>query len=60
MKISGRGLIHGRPTISASYFSKINFNVILPSSTKSPEWSLPFRIANQNVRISPHARLKGT
>jgi hypothetical protein len=30
------------------YFSKINFNVILPSTTKSRKWSLLFRFSDRN------------
>jgi len=30
-----------------SYFPKIHSNVILPSTTRSPEWSVPFRLSKQ-------------
>jgi hypothetical protein len=34
------------------YFPEIHFNIILPSSRRSSESSLPFRLSNQNaVRI---------
>jgi hypothetical protein len=37
---------------SQTYFPKIHFNIILPSTPRSSEWSLPSRLANQNfVRI---------
>jgi hypothetical protein len=41
-----------------SSFLKIPFNIILPSTPKSSEWLLPFRLSNNFVRIShlPHAR----
>jgi hypothetical protein len=32
------------------YFLKIHFNIILPSSSRSSEWSLPFMFSNQNCR----------
>jgi len=31
-----------------SYFSKINFNLILPSVSRSPKWSLYLRFSYQN------------
>jgi hypothetical protein len=35
------------------YFLKIGFNIIIPSMTRSSEWSLPLRLPDQNfVRIS--------
>jgi hypothetical protein len=34
------------------YFSKIHFNIIISSKPRSSEWSLPFRLPNQNfVRV---------
>jgi hypothetical protein len=42
-----------------TYLLKINFNIILPSTLRSSEWSLPFGLFNRNfVRFSsiPHAR----
>jgi hypothetical protein len=30
------------------YFSKMHFNIILPSMSRSPKWSLPFRFYDQN------------
>jgi hypothetical protein len=41
------------------YIPKIHFNIIRPSTLRSSEWFLPFRISNKNVLwIShfPHAR----
>jgi hypothetical protein len=35
------------------YFSKIHFNTVLPSTSKSSKRSVPFRLPNQNfIRIS--------
>jgi hypothetical protein len=30
-------------------FPDIHFNIILPSTPRSSEWSLPLRLSNQNV-----------
>jgi hypothetical protein len=52
--VSQMNLIH----TPKSYFPKIHFNIILPFTPRSSEWSLPFRLSNQNfVHISylPHA-----
>lgn len=41
--------IHKKAThISKRYFFMVNFNVILPSTPRSSEWFLPFRIFIQN------------
>jgi hypothetical protein len=34
------------------YFLKAHFNIILPSTPRSSEWSLPFRFSNLNVCFS--------
>jgi hypothetical protein len=38
-----------------TYFRKIHFNIILQSTPRSPEWSLPFRLSNQTFHL-PYAR----
>jgi len=42
--------VHILPT----YFSKIHSNIILPSTPKSFEWSLSFRLSNQNIVCIVH------
>jgi hypothetical protein len=37
-----------------SYFPKILFNITLPSTLRSSEWSLPFRLFNQNFVCISH------
>jgi len=36
------------------YFPKTHYNVLLPSTLRSSEWSLPFRFSNQNVVCLSH------
>jgi hypothetical protein len=31
-----------------TYYPKVNFNIILPSTPRYSEWSFPFRLSNQN------------
>jgi hypothetical protein len=41
------------------HLAKNNFNIILPSTSRSHEWSLPFRLSNQNflsISLLPYAR----
>jgi hypothetical protein len=54
MEPEGSLLSHTNPiNIFEPYFPKILFNIILPSMPRSSEWSLPFRLSNQNfARIS--------
>jgi hypothetical protein len=45
--------------ILLTYFAKINFSIVLPSTTRSSECSLPCRPANENsllISHLPHAR----
>ena len=45
--------LHPVPT-TPSHFMNIHLNIILPSTSGSPQWSLSFRFTNQNpVHTSP-------
>jgi hypothetical protein len=41
--------IQSTPSKLIFYFLKIHFNITLPSTPRSCEWLLPFRLSNQNV-----------
>jgi hypothetical protein len=43
-----------------TYFHKIDFSIILPSTPRSSEWSLPFRFSNQNITRSNHLPMRAT
>ena len=53
-------LLHLNPVHTpTSYFLKIHLNIILPSTTESPKWSLSFRFPHQNSVYAsplPHTR----
>jgi hypothetical protein len=36
-----------------SYFSKIRFNIIIPSTSTFHKWAIPFRLANQIAVFIP-------
>jgi hypothetical protein len=52
--------VHKTPPLLRSYFFKMYFNIILPSTPRSPKWLLQFGFSDQVSLDIPHLPIRAT